>query len=106
MNLDHLLKQECTISTAGAQDKFGKKTQGEGVSYACRFQKVNKVIATVQREKEPINGLVWLTSTAVVSVGDKLIFGEQDYRVMTVEPMIDGAGATRHIEVMVQEWNV
>jgi len=106
MNLDHLLKQLCTISTAGAQDKFGKKTQGTAVEYDCRFQKTSRVIATTQREREPINGVVWLSATAVVARDDKLTFDSVDYRVMTIEPMIDRNGATRHIELMVQEWNL
>lgn len=106
MNVDHLLKQSCSIATAGAQDKFGKKTMGAATTYACRFQKTTRVIAGVQREKEPIDGIVWLAKTAVVAIGDKLTFGTDTYRVMRIEPMIDRIGATRHLEVMVQDWNV
>lgn len=104
MNVDHLLKQSCTVSTAGAQDKFGKVAEGAATTYPCRFQKTTRVIATPEREKTPIDGVVWLSASAVVGVGDKLIFGSQSYRVMLVQPMIDGKGATRHNEVMVQDW--
>ncbi len=106
MNVDHLLKQTCTLSTAGVQDKFGKKSEGAGVAVACRFQKTSRVISTVQKDLEAIDGLIWLSAGTSVSNGDKIVFETKSYKVMKVEPIVDRNGTTRHLEVMVQEWNV
>ena len=102
--ISHLLNQTCTISTAGVVDKFNKRTFGTATSTACRFQKVHRTLATKQNEIEPIDGLVWVESDTTVVVDDKLIFDSVDYRVVQAEPMIDGVGTTRHIELLVQEW--
>lgn len=105
MNVNHLLKQTCTVSTAGAQDRFGKSTYGSPTTYACRFQKTKRTITTPQQEREPIDGLVWLKADATAAVHDKLIFGGADFRIMRVEPMVDGKGITRHLELLVQDWS-
>lgn len=100
-----LLNQSCSVSTVGAVDKFGKHTYAAAATYACRFQRTTRVIATKQNEVEPIDGIVFLDSDAVVAIDDKLTFNSIDYRVMRIEPMIDGRGNTRHYELLVQKWN-
>lgn len=106
MSIDHLLKQSCTISAKGGQNKVGQTSFGAAVTYSCRFQKTNRTIVTSQSEKEPIDGIVFLPSSASFNLEDKLVFAGTSYRVMRIEPMVDGAGATRHFEAMVQRWNV
>lgn len=105
MNVDHLLKQSCTVSTLGAQDKFVKTAYGSAMTYACRFQSTSRTIVTAVSEKTPIDGVVWLSATAVAGLNDKLTFAGNDYRIMMISPIVDGAGATRHLELMVQKWN-
>lgn len=105
MNVDHLLKQTCTVYTAGAQDRFGKNAHGAGVDYACRFQQTSRIIQKPNGEKAPIDGIVWLSASAQVVRNDKMTFAGQDYRIMKVSPMVDGAGVTRHYELMVQDWS-
>jgi hypothetical protein len=105
MNVDHLLKQTCTISTAGAQDRFGKNAHSAPVTYACRFQKTNRIMQLPNGEQAPVDGLVWLAKADTVVIDDKLTFGGIDYRVMEISPMIDRTGATRHFELMVRKWS-
>lgn len=106
MNVDHLLQQTCTISVAGAQDRFGKKGFSDGVDYACRFQQTSRIMRKPNGEKAPIVGIIWLASTALVNIDDKLEFLGDPYRVMMISPMIDGTGATRHLELMVSNWSL
>lgn len=105
MNVDHLLKQNCTISVAGRLNKFGKVAEGTGVATKCRFQKSHLVVASVQKEKNSIDGIVWVTKDTVIDVDDKIVFEGANYRVFKVEPIVDRNGTTRHLEVMVQNWN-
>ncbi len=106
MNLDHLLKQTCTISAQGAQDGHGKRSYGTGVEVACRFQKTSTTLTTSTDDRTPIDGLVWVAAGTTVNRDDKLVFAGDTYRVMRAEPMVDGAGVTRHTEIMVQEWSL
>jgi hypothetical protein len=105
MNVDHLLRQTCTIYTAGAQDRFGKNTHAAGADFACRFQQTNRIIQKPNGEKAPIDGIVWLVASAAAAINDKLTFAGQDYRIMKISPMVDGSGTTRHLELMVQDWS-
>lgn len=105
MNVDHLLKQSCSINNIAYKDKFGGTSLQGAVDTLCRFQQTTKVISTPQRERDPIDGLVWLPAGTVVGIGDKLTFDSKGYRVMRIEPIVDGRGVTRHLELMVQNWN-
>lgn len=105
MNVDHLLKQTCTIYTAGAQDRFGKNAHGSGVAAGCRFQKTSRIIQKPNGEKAPIDGIIWLARTTIIAINDKITFGSQDYRVMTISPIVDGRGVTRHFELMLSNWS-
>lgn len=105
MNVDHLLKQTCTISTAGAQDRFGKNAHSAPVSYACRFQKTNRIMQMPNGEKTPVDGIVWLASADAVLINDKLTFGTESFRIMMISPIVDGVGVTRHYELAVTKWS-
>lgn len=105
MNVDHLLKQVCTIYTAGAQDRFGKNAHSDGVDYACRFQQTSRIIRKPNGEKAPIDGIVWLVADAIAAINDKMNFAGEDYRIMMISPIVDGNGTTRHLELMVAKWS-
>lgn len=100
------LNQTITIYPSGVQDKFGKVTYGTGVDYACRFQKVTKNIVTAQNELTPVTGMVFLSADATVAIGSKATFGDVDYKILSVEPLIDGRGRTRHYEAYLTDWNL
>jgi len=106
MSYASLLNQTGTIANRSTTDRHGKYSYGSATSVRMRFQKTSKVINTVNNDKEPIDGIVFLPPTTTVDKGDKLVFGGVNYKVMTVSPIILGNGQTHHIEVMVQEKNV
>lgn len=105
MTPDHLLNQTCTISTAGAPDRFNKASFSAEVTWACRFQRTNRIMQTATAEKTPIDGVVTMSAKAVVAINDKLIFDGASYRVMMIAPGIDGQGQTRQLKLSVQKWN-
>lgn len=104
MAIGALLNQTCTIAVRSHADRHTKSVVGAGTSVRCRFQQTQKTMVNAQKETEPIDGMVFVPSTTTVEIGDKLTFGSKDYRIMTCEPMVDGLGATRHIELKVQLW--
>lgn len=105
MSLASLLNQTVIISQGGGPNKYGKHTFAAGVSYAARFERTTKVIRSAQKEDEPIDGIVFIGPSATFDIGDKLVFDSVDYRIMTKSEIVDGAGAIRHRELMVQRWN-
>lgn len=106
MNVDHLLKQSCTLAAPEAADRTGKSAYPAGTATKCRFQKTSRIIQVNNTEKAPIDGVVWVSRNTAVDTSYKLTFAGIDYRVMMVSPMVDGKGATRHLEVLVQRWSL
>lgn len=105
MNVDHLLRQTCTIFVAGDQNRFGKNAYDGGTDFACRFQQTNRIIQKANGEKAPVDGVVWMASADNVHINDKLVFSDAVYRVLKISPIVDGRGITRHYELMVNDWS-
>lgn len=103
MSISALLNQSGTISNQGAQTKYAKTSFGAATTVAMRFEKTKRTISTATRDKEPIDGTVFVGPSVSVDAGDKLVFGGISYRVMVVSPIILGNGQTHHLELMVQE---
>lgn len=105
MALSSLLNQTVTIYLAGNRDKQGRPAYSAGTSARARFERRKTTISTPENEKEPIDGVVFLAPGTTVAVGSKLVYDGANYRVITKSDEVDGRGVTRHLELMVQEWN-
>lgn len=105
MNVDHLLNQLCTIAAAGSQDRYGKLGYDAPITEACRFMETTRTITTPQKERTPIDGIVTLKANTTATSTSKVIFKGVTYRVMRIDPAVDGSGITRHLRIMVQKWD-
>lgn len=106
MSIANLLNQDIVIYTKGALDGYGKPTFGSGASYKARFEQQNTTIATVQNDREPIDGKVFVMPECVVGIGDKLTYDGEDYRVMRRSKNVVGSGVLSHQELLVQLWSI
>ena len=106
MSFAGLLNQSGTIAAKGAINKYGKFTYGSDTTVSMRFQKTKKIITTVDKDKEPIDGIVFVGPNVSVDTGDKVVYDGLTYKVMVVSPIVLGNGQTHHKELMVQEFNV
>lgn len=106
MAIANLLNQSVTIYAKAVRNRYGKTTFDSGTLYAARFEQTNKTISTVQSDKEPIDGVVFLNSDCVVDVGDKVVYNSQDYRVLRRSNVPGANGKTHHVELMVQLWSL
>lgn len=106
MSLDSFLNQDIIIYTKGALDGHGRPTFGPAVDYKARFEQENTTITTVQNEREPIDGKVFVSTSCTVGIGDKLTYDETDYRVMRRSKIVVGSGALHHQELLVQLWSI
>lgn len=105
MSFNSLLRQTITVKNpTGAKDLHGKETLGSGVDYACRFERVYKVITTAERDKVPIQGMAVVKPSAVVNIGAQVTFGTDKYRVMVRNDAPGRNGSIHHYELMLQEW--
>lgn len=106
MSINHLLNQSATLSTKGSVDKYGQNSFGSATSIKVRFEKTKKTIKTINKEEEPIDGVVFVNPNITVAVGDKLTYQSVEYRVMKSSPIVKGNGVVNHHELLVQEWNL
>jgi hypothetical protein len=104
MGFNALLNQTGTLYSQTTKNLFGRPAQTNAQTVKCRFEQVKKTIVNLQGETEPIDGIVFIDTDITPTVGDQFVFDSQKYRVMKVQPMVDGRGKTRHIEFMVQSW--
>jgi hypothetical protein len=105
MSVSSLSGQTVTIYPQGVRDKFNKITWGSGVVHRCRFQKTSQVITTVQKEREPIDGIAMISGNPSVEIGDKLAYTVDNYKVMTKKENIDAHGNVHHVTLKVQKWS-
>lgn len=106
MGINHLLNQTITIANpSGTRDLHGKPSLGAPTSVSARFERTTKTIVTAEREREPIHGIVFVPPGTSVSIGAKVTYDGEDYRVMTRSDIVVGSGSVHHYELMVQLWS-
>ena len=103
MSLSLLLNQSVDIQAKASANEVGDITFGTAVTYPARFEEADGVIMTAQKEREPIDGRVFVDSDCVVAIGDKLVYGGTDYKIMRVDKLVLGSGSIHHYELVVQE---
>lgn len=104
MSVASLSNQTVTIYPAGARDRTNKVTWGTGVDFSCRLTKTSKVIATQEKDREPIDALAIINGEPDVSIGDKAVYGDDTFRIILVKEAIGGNGAVHHVTLMLQRW--
>jgi hypothetical protein len=105
MSVSTLSRQTVSIYPQGVRDKFNRISWGSAVVHRCRFQKISQVIATAEKEREPIDGLAMISGNPTVEIGDKLVYGVDNYKVMAKKENIDGIGNVNHVTLKVQKWS-
>lgn len=106
MAIAHLLKQQISIKNpATANDGFGKPTFGSAAGMKARFERVNKTVVTVDHEREPIDGIVYVGPSGAIIVGAQVTYESELYRVIKIADVPDRRGRLHHRELMVQLWS-
>lgn len=106
MSISHLLNQSISVrNPSGTRDLHGKRALGTATTVRARFERTNKTIVTAEREREPIDGIVFVGPSATVEIGAKVTYDGTDYRVMTRSDVVVGSGGLHHYELMVQLWS-
>lgn len=106
MSLNSLLRQTITIeTTTGARDKQGRDAFSDPVQAKARVQLTSKVIVTADKEREPIDAIVFLNPATSIKKSSRITYQGEKYRVMKLEPVPGRNGQTHHFEAMLQLWS-
>lgn len=107
MAIAHLTKQSITIAApTGTLTRQGKMTFDDAVSYNARVERTQKTISTPEKEREPIDAIVFIETSDTITKGSKLVYDSQNYRVMSVSDVVGSIGSRHHYELMCQLWNI
>lgn len=101
----HLMNQVIEVRSKTGLDRYGSNTLGTSREVRCRFEFAQRTIVTVDHEREPIDGRVFIPASETVNVGDQCIYKNIEYRVMRVADQVGGNGKTNHFELLVQLWS-
>lgn len=106
MALGGLLNQTITYEnpTAGRTEE-GVALYAAAVSCPARFEQVNKTILSAQKEREPINGRVFIGPNETILQEARVTYAETLYRVLSIEKVVVGNGKLHHYELLVQLWS-
>jgi head-tail adaptor len=106
MSLNSLLRQNITIENPnGTRDKQGRDSFGENTAAKARIQLTHKVIVTAEKEREPIDAIVFVAPSTVIEKSSRVTYAGEKYRVMKLEPVPGKNGQTHHFELMLQLWS-
>lgn len=70
----------------------------------CRFQETTKTVIKPDGSTEPIDAYAFFDQSTTVNAGDHFVIGGVDYRVLSVNVVVDGHGLAHHNQVNLQKW--
>lgn len=106
MSVSTLSNQSVSIENpAGTRNRTGQTTFLAAATASVRFERTYKTIKTENREREPVHAVMGCPSTVSVSVGARVTYGSDIYRVLTVSEAVGGDGTVHHLECNLQLWS-
>lgn len=104
MAIQDFFNQTGTLKGRTGYDQYGKELQSAGASVACRFQETAKTQILPDGSVEPIDAYAFFDPATTINPGDHFVFSSTDYRVLSVNMVVDGKGLAHHSEVNLQKW--
>ncbi len=106
MAISHLLKQTITVKNpSGSKDLHGKPALGSAFTLKARVERTSKVIATENREREPLHAIIFVGPATEVERGAQVTYSSDTYRVLERSDVVGRNGALHHYELMCQLWS-
>ncbi len=100
----HMLKQVVAISSQTGSNDYGETTHGSATQQPARVELVNKSKLQPGGEVIPITAKVWVKPSLAVDVGDKLTYGENNYKVIGRTEVPNGQGKVMLVMLECTEW--
>lgn len=99
-----LLNQTVTIYSKSGYDAYGRETVGSGSGVSARVQKTTKRKLLDNGSLVLIVAECWLPPETTVNVDDRVVFGDDSYKVFNKYEAINDNGGTHHIKLELIKW--
>lgn len=106
MSLASLLRQTAQYEDPnGGQNRQGDRTLGTAIQMKVRVERTNKTIVTAEREREPIDAIIFAGPDESISIGGRFTYEGTQFRVMRLSDVVGANGRRHHWEVEAQLWS-
>lgn len=106
MSLVGLLNQTAQYEDPnGTQNRQGDSALGSATQMRVRVERTNKTIVTAEREREPIDAIIYAGPNESISIGGRFTYQGQQFRVMRLSDVVGFNGRRDHWEVEAQLWS-
>lgn len=101
--MKHFFNDPLTIYNSSAKDEYGRDSWGSGVAALGRFVEKYKLLYNPQGEATSADALIHVPAETVISVGSRVVFNGNSYRVIQLVKPKDIA-SVRFIKAYLQKW--
>lgn len=111
MSLASLFNQSITIYNTASKNRYGREQVGVGTATKARVQIVSKPRLHFASDGSDaiqyvIAAIIYCKADVTVNEGDKITYGDNNYRVHGKSLPTDGSGQTNHIKLECTKWNI
>lgn len=106
MSLQSLLNQSLVIQSRSAYNAQGREVLGATTTVLGRVQPKQKTIFSPTGELITIDAVAYLKPTTTVSIGDKITYSSESYKVYGKYSVPDGQGNVNHIKLNLIKWQI
>lgn len=101
MAFESLLKQIIGIKTPTGRSNYGQATLGSAVNYSARIEPVNRMFYDQNARERVAKFVIFLMPSVIVAPGCFIVYGSEDWEVISVEDVPGRDGSIHHKEVLV-----
>lgn len=99
----HLFRDIVSLYLTPVKNEYGKDVFVNSTDYHCRFVEKTKVILSPTGENITSQAEVWLAPGVLISLGDKLVYATQGYRVIQLSKPKDST-SVRFIKCFLERY--
>lgn len=102
--IKHLLNQTITIYRLTGHNGEGIETWGSGTAARARVEVGYKQRLMPNKSTQRIDAVVFVARDEGVDSGDRITYGDKDYKVVFKHEAVDDLGRISHLELEVVRW--
>ena len=106
MSIGNLLSQTITIYNKSSYDEFGRLVLGAGIDINARVQPKSTRRLLPNGDVLTIDALTYVPADTTVNTDDKIVYGNDTYKVYGKYPTPDGKGNTAFIRLELLKWQM
>jgi hypothetical protein len=88
--MKHFFNDALTIYNKTTLDGYGRESWGIGTAVSGRFVEATQTLRNAKGELITVDALAHLPADTTISIGSKVVFGGNNYKVMKIDHPKDG----------------